>query len=93
MTNEEKAEELSKMYARQYRHNRYIPFDDVFVFSNEEINNACLKMAEWKDKQFAEEKKQWIEKAQHVLASILVGGVHPQGIQGFIKQFKQAMEE
>lgn len=60
-SNEEKAKELSKKYARQYRHNVYIPFDDVFVFSNEEINNACLKMAEWKDKQFAKEKKRWLK--------------------------------
>ena len=82
MTNEEKAKELKA--------------NDVCCVWNggcPNVYNAAIKMADWKDAQFAEEKKEWIEKAQHVLGNILVGGVHPQGIQGFIKQFQQAMEE
>ena len=48
MNNEEKAKKLSKMYARQYRHN--VSDNEEFVFSNEEIEIACNKMAEWKDR-------------------------------------------
>lgn len=42
---EKKAQELSKCYARQYRHNSDLNGDD-FVFSNEEIENACNVMGE-----------------------------------------------
>lgn len=42
----EKARELGKMYARQYRHNNPDVSGDGFVFSNEEIEQACNKMGE-----------------------------------------------
>ena len=87
MTNKEKARELANCFARQYHHNTYpeLSHNNEFVFSNEEIEKACLEMAEWKEQQM-------VEKSCRVLESLLIGGVHPQGIQGFIKQFKQAMK-
>lgn len=51
MTDKEKSKQLSKMYARQYRHN--VSDDNEFVFSNNEIELACNKMAEWKDREIA----------------------------------------
>ena len=42
---EKKSKELANRYARQYRHNSDIDGDD-FVFSNEEIENACNVMGE-----------------------------------------------
>lgn len=55
MTNEEKAKELSKIFARQYHHNTYTEYSNnsEFVFSNEEIENAVMAMAEWKDREIA----------------------------------------
>ena len=47
--------------------------------------SALMQMAAWKEKQM-------IKETCRVLESLLIGGVHPQGIQGFIKQFKQAMK-
>lgn len=51
MTNEEKATELSKKYARQYSLDNVVHFDSVFVFSYEDINKALTDMAKWKDEQ------------------------------------------
>ena len=64
MKDEEKAKELSSKYARQYHHNTYTEpsSNSEFVFSNEEIDRACLEMAKWKDEQYEEEKKNWLKK-------------------------------
>ena len=53
MNNEKKARELSKKFARQYHANNWPEWsdDEAFHYSNEEINNACLEMAQWKDEQ------------------------------------------
>lgn len=51
-----------------------------------QMQYALEEIVEWKEEQM-------IEKSCCVLESILIGGVHPQGIQGFIKQFKQAMKQ
>lgn len=42
----EKARELGKVYARQYRHNNPDVSGDGFVFSDAEIEQACNKMGE-----------------------------------------------
>lgn len=64
MEDGKKAKELASKYARQYHHNTYpeSSSNGEFVFSDEEIEKACLEMAEWKDKQFGEEKKKLVEK-------------------------------
>lgn len=50
-TDREKAAILAKAYARQYHHSSYPEYSDnsEFVFSNEEIEQACIEMAEWKE--------------------------------------------
>ena len=55
MNNEEKARELSKKFARQYHANNWpeCSDDESFHYSNEEIKNACLEMAQWKDEQLS----------------------------------------
>lgn len=52
MTNFEKAQEISE--------NFYMPDTG---FNREDLYESAMDMAEWKDKQFEEEKKQWFEKA------------------------------
>ena len=58
-----------------------------------------MEMAEWKDKQFAEEKKQWIEKAADYIythAHVTTFGdirLDKCSVTQFLKFFKQAMEE
>ena len=76
MTNKEKAKELASKYARQYHHNIYPQqgSNSEFVFSNEEIDKACLKMAEWKDEQFSIERKQLIEKANKAVTQSFENG-------------------
>ena len=58
MTNKEKAREIGKVNARQYRHNYG---GNEFVFSNEECEASALQMAEWKDQQF----KEYLEKKRN----------------------------
>ena len=69
MTNEEKAKELGKKYARQYHHNKYPEFssNSEFVFSNEEIEKACNEMAEWKEKQLKEQEKRLLDVFETVV--------------------------
>ena len=56
MSDQEKAKGLSLHFARQYHHNTYPEYNNngEFVFSNEEIEIACNKMAEWKNDVFRE---------------------------------------
>ena len=58
MTNEEKAKEICCTQGCR-------GFDFcVKTYGNPcDVYTNCIKTAEWKDQQFAEEKKQWIEKA------------------------------
>ena len=51
ISNEEKAREIGKTYARQYHHNTFEGSlkNNEFVFSNEECMKSALEMAEWKD--------------------------------------------
>lgn len=57
MSNKEKVEFLPGVYQRQYHHNTYPEFSDnsEFITSKEEIKNACMEMAEWKNKQFEDD--------------------------------------
>jgi len=52
MTNKEKSDEISEHYATS----RYLPNDEEIA-----AYNAALEMAEWKDEQFNEEKKDLLE--------------------------------
>ena len=63
MKDEEKAKELASKYARQYHHNTYPEqsSNGEFVFSNEEIEKACLEMAEWKDSQLKQTLMQFFK--------------------------------
>lgn len=51
--NEERAELLAGAYQRQYHHNDYpeLSNNSEFVTSKEEIKEACMVMAIWKDSQ------------------------------------------
>lgn len=53
MKDKEMAELLAGTYQRQYHHNTYPELSDnsEFVYSKEEIKEACMQMAEMKDKQ------------------------------------------
>lgn len=67
MTNEEKAQELGSIHARQYHHNTYPEYshNSELVFSNKEIEAACNEMAEWKDKKIKEillAYTKWLDK-------------------------------
>ena len=45
MDYKKRAYELSRSYARQYKHNNCdLTEDKTFVFSNEEINDACREL-------------------------------------------------
>lgn len=54
MKDKEMAELLAGAYQRQYHHNTYPELSDnsEFVTSKEEIKEACMYMAEWKEQQF-----------------------------------------
>ena len=91
MTNREKANEIGKKRARQHHHNTFEGDlkNNEFVFSDEECMKSALEMAEWKDKQFAEMKKQLIEKACEWLEDN-----YPYYFEtDKEEQFKKAMEE
>lgn len=97
MTNDKKAKELGDKFARQYHHNNYPEFssNSEFVFSNKEIEKACNEMANWKDQQFQEEKKQLIKRASDWWELMLRQG-NPEiqkCLELMIEQFKQAMEK
>ena len=79
MNNEEKARELSKKFARQYHANNWPEWsdDEAFHYSNEEINNACIEMARWKDEQLgwhdAKKEQPPVDEEVIVLTNILNG--------------------
>ena len=83
---EEKASELSKKFARQYHANNWPEWsdDEAFHYSNEEINKACLEMAQWKDEQYNEEKKELL-----VLVNMLSVDEHNQTIIEDLKALLQ----
>ena len=56
---------------------------------------AAVKMADWKDQQFQEEKKQWIEKVVEwvCLNAELYGGFNPNQLNIMVEKLKQAMNE
>lgn len=90
MNNEEKTKKLvcdkgcTGTYCEKYREKC-----DVF--------NAVMEMAEWKDKQFQEEKKKWLDKAYMWIEYKYIknsGGYYSMyRKENIIKSFKQAMEE
>ena len=92
MTNEEKARELSKKFARQYHANNWPEWsdDDAFHFSNEEIYNACIKMSAWKEQQMIE----WLkENLYHYIGFEFVLDTEIEDATNLIiKDFKQEME-
>lgn len=51
MTNEEKAQDIGLLNARQYRHNYG---SEELTDSVNECIQSCIEMAEWKDRQFKE---------------------------------------
>lgn len=66
----------------------------------EKCRKSAIQMAEWKDQQFQEEKKQLIEKAakwlddnQRVYREYDESGFYHEKSQHLIKDFKQVMEE
>lgn len=90
MTNKEKARELSKKFARQYRANHWPEWsnDEAFHYSNEEIYNACLEIAAWKEQQMIEKAVEYINN------TIGQGGwLNSCQIDNFIEGFKKAMED
>lgn len=97
MTNEEKATELGIKYARQYHHNTYPELSDNsgLVTSKEEIKEACMYMAQWKEHQFSEEKKQLLKRAGDWWELMLRQGSPDlqRGIELIIEQFKKEMME
>ena len=52
MTNAQKAREFSDSY--------YMPDTG---FNRDDLYDSAMEMAEWKDEQHTEEKRQWVEKA------------------------------
>lgn len=100
MNDEEKAKELSAEY-KQYTHNNAINLhlenttkEDVV---EQCVRAAALEMAEWKDKQFQEEKKKWLDKAcmwiEYKYIKNSGGHYSMYRKENIIKSFKQAMEE
>lgn len=86
MKDKEMAELLAGAYQRQYHHNTYPELSDnsEFVTSKEEIKNACMYMAQWKDKQMIEKTCKWLE-----------GIAESTGYDSYdvIESYKKAMEE
>ena len=86
MTNKEMAELLAGAYQRQYHHNDYPELSDnsEFVTSKEEIKEACLQMAKWKELQIMERTCKWLE-----------GIAESTGYDSYdvIESYKKSMEE
>ena len=92
-----KAKELASKYARQYHHNSYPEqsSNGEFVFSNEEIENACNKMAEWKEEQMIQKAVEWLY--DNIIGMLdnnvpYVQSTYDVSKNEFIKDFKQAMK-
>lgn len=82
MTNEKIAEELFPYYE---------DMEDVELAQTVFKRSGAIEMAEWKDHQFAEEKKKWIEKViGWIDYNNRNGGCWFDGWEG---DLKQAMEE
>lgn len=70
-----------------------------FFHGSRTLKDLLLEMAEWKDREFAEEKKQWIEKASsYIYNNAHVTTFHDIrldrcSITQFVDIFKKAMEE
>lgn len=93
MTNKEKAKKLGYIYSRQYHHNTYPKFSDnsEFVYSNKEVEAACIEMAEWKEQQAIE---YLYKNIQSLLKDYGVSEASTDiATQLFLANFKQAMEE
>lgn len=63
MTNEEKAEEIARNNRQNYYAgaNGWAGGKDVTYSSEEECYDSAMEMAEWKDKQFVQEKEKLID--------------------------------
>lgn len=90
MTNEEKANYISSKYEDWWS----IEAPDVEKASYD----AAIEMAEWKDQQFKEEKKQWIKKASKCIKDWLLDenvGIRwtESAVKELVNAFKQVMEE
>lgn len=56
-------------------------------------NNAAMQAMEWKDKEHAKEKQQWIEKAVIFLNERVCTGMSIPEIHNMIVDFRKSMEE
>lgn len=61
--------------------------------TEDDIQNMLIEMAEWKDEQFQEEKKKWLDKACEWIEPVFknLAGYNCGG--DLINDFKKAMEE
>lgn len=90
MTNTQKALEIAKVHEVHY---------DRFhgETSNDECFLSALEMAEWKDEQHAEEKRQWIDKACEWLEEFTMDYVNDTKLgfskKEFVKDFREAMKD
>ena len=90
--NEDKAEFLASTYQRQYHHNTYpeLSNNSEFVTSKEEIKEACMEMAEWKEKQIIEKACDILE---NMISEIFLRYMRGEEIKDIISDFRKAMEE
>jgi hypothetical protein len=67
------------------------------ISQRKEIEKSLLEMAKWKDEEFQEEKKKWLDKACMWIENKYIknsGGYYSMyRKENIIKSFKQAMEE
>lgn len=99
MKDKEMAEILAGAYQRQYHHNTYPELSDnsEFVTSKEEIKEACMYMAKWKEKQMINKAVEWlIGHVNDYIVNDNCGGEHRNWLKVKSECFidlRKAMEE
>ena len=88
MTNEEKAREIAR-FNREF----YSTGGTSHKYSDEECYNSAMKMAEWKDEQFAKEKQALIDKACEWVTPYFKDLVGYNCSGGLIKDFEKALKK
>jgi hypothetical protein len=92
MTNEDKAGLISRehaKYAEDCRMNLHLEGKTKVDVARDTAYASAIEMAEWKDEMFAEEKKQWVEKA----CGWLKENTEEYLYDDMVNAFKKAMEE
>lgn len=85
MTNKQKANEIVNAYKSCFKDIEYLMWSDM--------QDTVMEMADWKDKQFAKEKRQLFEKACDWLNSqACCGYIEDVKVDEFVEQFKKAIE-